>query len=504
MQDIISFQNKYLQVYFENYIKVFRRYCKDKFSIDITGLGNFISPNNTELSKLLDLLNIQGFTIQFVDDNDTIECLRITITNIGTGKSNQLDCNIDNLLSIIELSSKTNISTYGIIILKIISRLICQTKILYKAIVLDLDDTIWNGTLAEVGIQAIKSNLQSKEGTPYIGFMNFIRTLAEELGIYVAICSKNSQELINKAIESYDEDVFPLKGQIDCIIANFSDKSLNIQSIAQQLSIMPNSIVFIDDNPIVRDEVKKNLPEVFVPEWNNHDELITLLKTSCVFDRFELSIKSKNRRRQFKILQQEKVSNTLPKLYIRVNTDPNHKEATKLYSKSNQFKLVSEPIDYIKGVKSIYFELFRANGENLGICSAITYSELKNSCGILNWAISCRYFGIGLEEFILLYLLNEMPNNDIHFVYQFNPTNSKVDELINKYYGEIICDSCDSVPADCDIAINHFNYDYNFKDLLLKLRKNKSHFNMYWLGSGCLAAGKTLLEKNTNLEWLKS
>lgn len=84
MQDTIYFQNKYLQVYFENYIKVFRRYCKDKFSIDITGLGNFISSNNTELSKLLDLLNMQGFTIHFVDDNDTIECLKITI-NVSSG-----------------------------------------------------------------------------------------------------------------------------------------------------------------------------------------------------------------------------------------------------------------------------------------------------------------------------------------------------------------------------------------------------------------------------------
>lgn len=433
MQDTIYFQNKYLQVYFENYIKVFRRYCKDKFSIDITGLGNFISSNNTELSKLLDLLNMQGFTIHFVDDNDTIECLKITITNLGTGKSNQLNCNIDNLLSIIELSSKTNISTYGIIIIKIISRLICQIKILYKAIVLDLDDTIWNGTLAEVGIQTIKSNLQSKGGIPYIGFMNFVRTLAEELGIYIAICSKNSQELINKAIESYDEDTFPLKGQIDCVIANFSDKSLNIRNIAQHLSIMPSSIVFIDDNPIVRDEVKKNLPEVFVPEWNNHDELMTLLKTSCVFDRFELSIKSRSRRKQFKILQQERSNNTLPVLYIMKHEDSNHKEASKLYAKSNQFKFVPELKQYTCGTHSVFFEMFRDNGENLGICSAMTYTLTDQSLIINNWAISCRYFEIGLEEFILQYIINLSAGKPIYFTFQRTGTNQKVLNLLERY-----------------------------------------------------------------------
>jgi predicted enzyme involved in methoxymalonyl-ACP biosynthesis len=50
------------------------------------------------------------------------------------------------------LSSKTDIHVVGIIITKIVGQIIGKFKTLYKAIVLDLDDTLWMGTLSEDGI----------------------------------------------------------------------------------------------------------------------------------------------------------------------------------------------------------------------------------------------------------------------------------------------------------------------------------------------------------------
>ena len=84
------------------------------------------------------------------------------------------------------------------------------------------------------------------------------------------------------------------------VISDSHRKSGNIRKIAEQLSILPNSIVFIDDNKIVRDEVKLQLPEVFVPEWTNHNELVTQLIAGCIFERVEFSLKSQNRRKQYK------------------------------------------------------------------------------------------------------------------------------------------------------------------------------------------------------------
>lgn len=492
--------NSYIGVYMNHLVKRFRNYNNDEFIITISGLNKFIDKDDKVLTYLFEQFKQNNFNLVFTGDEENINQINIDYTNITTNKSYNFKYQIQDLVTIVELSSKTDIPIVGIFIMKIIAQIITKSKILYKAIVLDLDDTLWKGTLSEVGIDKIKENLQSEKGAPFIAFMKFVKNIANELGIFVAICSRNDSKMVESTIKELDDNILPLKNQIDCIIANNNDKSENIRIIAEQLSILPNSIVFIDDNQLVRDEVKNKLPEVFVPDWKNHNELVTQLITGCIFERVELSLNSQSRRKQYKILQAERKQNSLPELLIKVNDDNEHIQAKKLYSKSNQFKLVSEQIDY-SNTKSLYFEVYRHNGENLGVCSAITYSVLNDSkCGILNWAISCRYFEIGLEDFIILYLLENMTNKEVYFACQYNKENKKVQEFIDKYYGKIIFDSCDSVPVDSDMSINQFNDDCHFVKLLTNLRYSKNDFNIYWIEN--YFPDKDLLTKNTNLKLL--
>lgn len=239
--------------------------------------------------------------------------------------------------------------------------------------------------------------------------------------------------MVESAIEELDDNIFPLKNQIDFIIANNNDKSENIKKIAEQLSILPKSIVLIDDNQIVRDEVKHKLPGVFVPEWANHNELVTKLIVGCIFERFELSLNSQNRRKQYRIIQAERTQNSLPTLNIKIINDEKHTESIKLYSKTNQFKFSQNDDKFDSDAKSLYFEILRENGENLGICSAITYTLSNNTFLVHNWAISCRYFEIGLEEFILKYIQKIANANKIFINYQHSEYNQKVSELLTKY-----------------------------------------------------------------------
>lgn len=491
-----EWNNNFLDTYVQEFIKPFRKYNKDVFEIIVSGLGTFIVGKN--YSKLLNKLNDNDFIIKFVEPETTITSLHIAYTNITNSTCGKYNFQIQDLPSLIEMSGRANISLYDIIIMKIVSQLICQYRIIYKAIVLDLDDTVWPGTLAEDGIGKIKENISSIQGTPYIAFLRFVKGLAEELGIFIAICSKNDSESVKYAIESIDDEIFPIKYQIDCIVANNNDKSENIKYIASQLSILPNAIVFIDDNQIVRDEVKKQLPEVFVPEWKNHYELMTMLAVSGIFDRNELSLNSQNRRRQLKILQVERMQNKLPRLMVKANKDNEHIQAKKLYSKSNQFKLVSEQIDFTDS-ESIFFEMYRLNGENLGICSAITYSKNNSTCSILNWAISCRYFEIGLEEFVILYVLNNISDN-LHFVCQLKKENIKIQQFIDKYSQVHIFDSNACIPINSDMLIEHFKEEYSFGQLLMKLKNGEVPFQVYWLHTDSYK--KELLTKNTNLELL--
>jgi predicted enzyme involved in methoxymalonyl-ACP biosynthesis len=123
----------------------------------------------------------------------------------------------------------------------------------------------------------------------------------------------------------------------------------------------------------------------------------------------------------------------LPKLSVKVLKDKGHIESSKLYAKSNQFKFSRNDNNFQEDVKSLYFEILRENGENLGICSAITYTMTKKAMHIHNWAISCRYFEIGLEEFILIYIQKIANENRVFINYQHTDYNQKVSELLIKY-----------------------------------------------------------------------
>lgn len=425
--------NPFLMVYINDYVKKFRYYNSDEFHIVINGLNNFIPKGDQLFDELLGELKQQNFTIENEGNQERINEITVTCKNTTRGKTYNFKYQVKNLPSIVEISSKTDITVVGVIITKIIAEIIGKLKTLYKAIVLDLDDTLWMGTLSEDGIEKIIENMNSEKGTPFIEFMKFIKTLGKELGLFIALCSRNNTNLIESTINELDETIFPLKNQIDYIIANNNDKSDNIQIIAEQLSILPNSIIFIDDNQLIRDEVKTKLPTVFVPEWTNHIDLVTTLSVSCVFERNELSLNSQNRRKQFRIIQAERIQNSLPKLSIKIITDEGHCESTKLFSKSNQFKFSQNDNDFGNDACSLYFEIIRENGDNLGICSAITYSKSLEIFHIHNWALSCRYFEMGLEEYILTYIYKLAKPKRILIDYEKTEYNQKVGELLTKY-----------------------------------------------------------------------
>lgn len=429
----MQIDNAFLRVYINDFVRKFRDYNTDEFVVAITGLRKFIPNDDKVLVSLIEELKQNKFTIENEGSQESINEIDITCKNITKNTSYKFKYGIQNLPAIVEISSKTDIPVVGIIITKIVAQIISKTKIIYKAIALDLDDTLWNGTLSEVGIDKIKGNLQSEKGDAFISFMKFVKSLANELGIFITICSRNDSKIVESTIEELDDNIFPLKNQIDYIISNNNDKSENIRKIAEQLSILPNSIVFIDDNQIIRDEVKLQLPEVFVPEWTNHSELVTQLIAGCIFERVELSLNSQNRRKQYKIIQTVRTQNYLPKLFVKVINDNKHTESIKLYSKSNQFKFSRNDDKFEADAKSLCFEICRENGENLGICSAITYTNSYDTFYIHNWAISCRYFEIGLEEFILMYIQKIAIASKIFINYQHSEYNQKVRELLDKY-----------------------------------------------------------------------
>lgn len=487
--------NRYIDSYVNGIIKSFRYFNHDAVTIHITGIKKSMD-SNPSYSEFIELMSAYNFIISVEGEEDSVSIIEVSCSSAdhSTNFVYQLDC----IPQLIDLSSKTKISLLTLICMRIISKYICKCKTIYKALVLDLDETLWNGTLSEDGVDQIRQNLSSDGGKSFISFMHFVCSIAKELGIYIAICSRNEVSKVQEAINNLDESLFPLKYQVDYLVANNNDKSSNLKKIAEYLSILPNSIIFIDDNVIVRDEVRANVPEILVPEWTDHQNLMLQIISGGYFDRTELSISAQNRRKNFKIIQEEKKNNDLPKLCIKVHEDKEHSESLKLYLKSNQFKLTRLNHVFLTNTKSLCFELFRKNGNSLGICSTITYYEISDACIILNCAISCRFFEIGIEEFVLHHMLKNK-RNSIMLLWQPSDLNTKAASLIKKYYGTVILDHCSSVPNDSKEFNQYVLYDTSIKQVLQEIHNNIGSYKLYFIKDK-----NESLKKYTNLKLINN
>lgn len=147
-----SYFNKYIDTYINSYVRSFRGFNTDKYMVRIGGLANFITANDYDLSLLLHKLQTYGFEVTLSRGQDTMDEIQVECHREDNAKKELLEdkfgYKIENLITTIFLSSKTGISIVGILVMQIISRIISKSRIMYKAIVLDLDDTLWKGTLA--------------------------------------------------------------------------------------------------------------------------------------------------------------------------------------------------------------------------------------------------------------------------------------------------------------------------------------------------------------------
>lgn len=133
-----------------------------------------------------------------------------------------------------------------------------------KLLVLDLDNTVWGGVVADVGPEGIEYGQGSAQGEAFVQLHEFARGLRSR-GILLAVCSKNDERVARLPFEQRDDMLLRLP-DFACFVANWRNKADNLREIAQTLSLGTDAIVFVDDNPAERALVRRFLPEVAVPD----------------------------------------------------------------------------------------------------------------------------------------------------------------------------------------------------------------------------------------------
>ncbi len=133
-----------------------------------------------------------------------------------------------------------------------------------RALVLDLDNTLWGGIVGEDGVEGLQLG-GDFPGNAYRDFQLALKGLRAR-GVALALCSKNTEATALKALRGHPGMALGI-GDFAARRINWKDKATNVAELAAELSLGLESLCFIDDDPHERALVRRRLPQVTVPEW---------------------------------------------------------------------------------------------------------------------------------------------------------------------------------------------------------------------------------------------
>ena len=162
-----------------------------------------------------------------------------------------------------------------------------------KCLVLDLDNTLWGGIVGEDGVDAIRLGA-TYPGSAFVQFQRLVQDLARR-GVILALASKNNPADVDEVFARHPSMVLR-KEDFAAMEIGWNPKSESLRHIADRLAIGLEHMVFVDDNPVECEEVRRALPQVHVIALPGQPErYVRALQREGLFD--TVAISDEDRRR---------------------------------------------------------------------------------------------------------------------------------------------------------------------------------------------------------------
>jgi FkbH-like protein len=250
-------------------------------------------------------------------------------------------------------------------------------------------------------------------------FQRVIRALKDK-GTLLAICSKNNLE---DALE-----VFEKRPEMALAISDFSarridwePKPANLASIAAELNIGEDSLVFIDDSPAECELVRQMLPHVKVIHLPKDPSLYAgLLRKSLDFEKLSLTAEDRVKGEQYREHAERELIRTqvgdlesyIEKLGTVVSLGPAREHHVprvhQLFTKTNQFNATTQRYSLAEVeafVADARFDVGVMGAKDkfgdLGIIGLYLVESLGEVARIDSVIMSCRALGRGMETALI-------------------------------------------------------------------------------------------------------
>ena len=282
-----------------------------------------------------------------------------------------------------------------------------------KALVLDLDNTLWGGIVGEDGADGIEIGQETPTGQLYSEFQTYVRD-QKSFGTLLAVDSKNDEENALAGLNRPDSILKPEDFLV--IKANWEPKDRNLAEIAAELNIGTDALVFVDDSPAERHIVRSQIPDAAVPELGEPQDYITVLDRSGFFEVTNLSEDDLHRGEMYRANlarsaqkaafsdYREYLLSLEMKAEIRPFSPMYMARIAQLTNKSNQFNLTTRrcteaelsQIASDPDCVTLYGRLSDKFGDN-GVVSVVFGHREESVFHIDLWLMSCRVLKRDME-----------------------------------------------------------------------------------------------------------
>ena len=321
-----------------------------------------------------------------------------------------------------------------------------------KSLVLDLDNTLWGGIVGDDGPENLEIGQETNMGQVFAEFQSYVKLL-KDYGVMLNVASKNEEE---NALAGLNHPAGVLRPDDFLLIkANWEPKSLNIGQIAQQLNILPDSLVFADDNPAEREIVRQQTAGVTAPEIGRPEDYIRVLDRGGYFEVTSLSDDDRKRNEMYQAnlkREQQQASFADYADYLRSLEmtgvvrpfEPVYMgRIAQLTNKSNQFNLTTQrftqaQIEQMAADEkyiTLYGKLADKFGDN-GVVSVVIAEKNGNCAHIRLWLMSCRVLKRDMELAMLDGLAERCLAEGISTLYGYYYPTAK-NNMVREFYGQL-------------------------------------------------------------------
>nr|MCR4943721.1 HAD-IIIC family phosphatase [Clostridium sp.] len=304
-----------------------------------------------------------------------------------------------------------------------------------KVLALDLDNTLWGGIIGDDGANNIEIGQESSLGQSYSDFQNYVKEL-KQIGVLLTVISKNNDDVARTGFDRPDSVL-----KVDDFVsfkANWDPKDRNLIEQASELNLLPESFVFVDDNPAEREIIKQSIPNVAVPEIDQIENYIQSIDRAGYFEVTKFSTDDFNRNEMYQANAKRNIAQANFTNYddyleslemvatIKSFDDIYLSRIAQLTNKSNQFNLTTKRYTQTEIEKvstdgrhiTLYGKLKDKFGDN-GVVSVVIGEKKNKELHLDLWLMSCRVLKRCMEFAMMDELVAQAKAQGINTIYGY-------------------------------------------------------------------------------------